>query len=379
VSSKKKNQHFVPRHYLRRFCFDDGNRIRILRVPNGDYIGEAGLKGQSARPYFYHTDPDVEEILSEFEGRAEELFKRIVGDLWLPADAPTQHDILTALNVMRSRTERFAEQTFKPVETAALEFARIYAANKKQEFLRYLPFLRVSGTNWPMHRFVSGVTSAVLLGDLHLKLLIPPQGIRFLTSDHPVVFLNQAFANIVRGGGVSGLAMRGLQIFLPLSPVLLLLAFDPVCYRVGRPDHKVIQIYRKADVELINALQVLNANQCLYFRDEEDRSWFRETLTKFRNRRPALEDLVETRKVFEGGQEGVQIKTIAPDVPLPGVWSFCKKRHQFIAGDFRQRDPERVRLYAEYDADCRKRKQLLRFEEWLAEKEAKANFLGHPF
>jgi hypothetical protein len=95
----------------------------------------------------------------------------------------------------------------------------------------------------------------------------------------------------------------------------------------------------------MNALQVLNANQCLYFRDEEDRSWFRETLTKFRNRRPALEDLVETRKVFEGGQEGIHFKTIALDVPLPGVWSFCKNREHFVAGDFRYRDPEMVRLY----------------------------------
>jgi hypothetical protein len=60
MSAKKKSQHFVPRHYLRRFSFDQGKRIRILTVASGDYVPEAGLKGQCARPYFYHTDLGVE-------------------------------------------------------------------------------------------------------------------------------------------------------------------------------------------------------------------------------------------------------------------------------------------------------------------------------
>jgi hypothetical protein len=57
----------------------------------------------------------------------------------------------------------------------------------------------------------------------------------------------------------------------------MLIAFDPDCYRVGRPDRAVIQINREEDIQLINALQILNAHQCLYFRGEEDEPRFRET------------------------------------------------------------------------------------------------------
>jgi hypothetical protein len=134
MSSKKKSQHFVPRHYLGRFSFDQGNRIRILIIESGKYIPEAGLKGQCARDYFYHTDSRVEENLIQFEGKAEEYFKKITEEHWLPSDGPTRNDLLTVLNVMRSRTEMFADQTLRLPETVIREsFRRYLEANNKHE------------------------------------------------------------------------------------------------------------------------------------------------------------------------------------------------------------------------------------------------------
>jgi hypothetical protein len=40
-------------------------------------------------------------------------------------------------------------------------------------------------------------------------------------------------------------------------------AFDSDFYRVGRPERNVIKIERNEEVELINALQILDANQRL--------------------------------------------------------------------------------------------------------------------
>jgi hypothetical protein len=61
--------------------------------------------------------------------------------------------------------------------------------------------------------------------DLDLRLIVASKGRRFVTSDHPVVILNQAFFDLVRSPFISGFAMKGVQFFLPLSPELLLLAF----------------------------------------------------------------------------------------------------------------------------------------------------------
>jgi Protein of unknown function (DUF4238) len=371
MSAKKKSQDFVPRHYLRRFCFDQGKQIRILMVATGNYVWEAALKGQCARPYFYHTDPAVEESLSEFEGRAEELFKKIATERWLPADAMTRTDILTVINVMLTRTEMHAEQSWKPVETLELEGFRTYLeANNEHELLKVLPDYQLTASNWPTQCVIRGLKTVILLSDLHLKLLISPQGVHFITSDHPVVLLNQTFANVLRDRSLGGVAMRGVQLFLPLSPDLLLLAFDPACYPVGPPDRAIIQISRKEDVDLINALQILNANQCLYFRDEVDEPWLRNLLFKFRDKRPALRDLVETRKVIENGREEVLIRCRAPTIPVPGIWSFCKTRQQFRPEHFVHRDPEICGLHEEYEQDCDRRGKLLTFSEWLDEREA---------
>jgi hypothetical protein len=76
-----------------------------------------------------------------------------------------------------------------------------------------------------------------------------------------------------------------------------MLAFDPFCYRVGQPNRKLIQIDRKEDVELINALQVLNANQCLYFRDATDEPRFRDLLFKFRHKSPLRKSSLRRRRL----------------------------------------------------------------------------------
>jgi hypothetical protein len=371
MSSKNRSQHFVPRHYLRRFSFDEGQRIRVLTIKNDKYIPEAGLKGQCARDYFYHTDPRIEENLGELEGKAEEYFKRITEQHWLPSDGPARNDLLTILNVMRSRTEMFADQTLRVPETAMREgFRRYLEANNKHELLKFLPDLRFRATHWPTQQVIRGLTSTMLLSDLQIKLLVGPSEVHFVTSDHPVVLLNQAFVNILRNQSVSGLAMRGLQLFLPLSPDLLMLAFDPICYRVGHPGRKVIQINRKEDVELINALQILNANQCVYFRDEVDEPLFRNLLFKFRPKRPNPRDLIETHEVTKGDQKESFIIFHAPTIPLPGIWSFCKTRQQFSHADFGQRDPYTCRLYKEYQEDCRKRSELLPLGKWLEQRHA---------
>jgi hypothetical protein len=372
MSAKKKSQHFVARHYLRRFCFDRGKRIRILTITTGQYIPEAGLKEQCARPYFYNTDPRFEDGLAGIEQTTEEYFKRIVNEHWLPTYGPNRNDLFAALNIMRCRTERFAQQTLKIPETAMRESMRILAQdNNQHELLDFLPQLQFRASNWPTHGVIFALTSTMLLMDLRIRLLIPPANLHFLTTDHPVVFLNQAFVNIVRDESATGLAMRGLQIFLPLSPDLMLTAFDRDCYRVGRPDRTVIQINREEDIQLINALQILNANQCLYFRDQEDEPRFRELLFKYRDKRPSLDKIVEIQKIIESGQEGVLIKSNAPSIPLPCTWSFCKTRHRFARADFVRRNPELCQAHEEYAHDCERQQKLLPLGEWFAEKDAK--------
>jgi hypothetical protein len=80
MSSKKKNHHFVPRHYLKRFSFDQGTRIRLFNLHSQKYVSEASLKDQCSAAYFYGEDPRGENMLADIEGVTEDLFRQICKD-----------------------------------------------------------------------------------------------------------------------------------------------------------------------------------------------------------------------------------------------------------------------------------------------------------
>jgi Protein of unknown function (DUF4238) len=128
-----------------------------------------------------------------------------------------------------------------------------------------------------------------LVLDLDLRLIVTPKGRRFVTSDHPVVISNQAFFDLVPNSFISGIAMKGIQFFLPLSPELLILAFDKDIYRVGKPGRRVYHLERGEDCDLINALQIMNAEQNVYFYGEEDEQLVRQLLVRFSKERESAE------------------------------------------------------------------------------------------
>src|SRR5258708_8145358 len=85
--STKKNQHFVPRHYLKRFSFDGGSRIHLMLVPQGQFKVNAPLKSQCSKNFFYSEDTIFEDQLSQLEGQAEPLFKKICEERCLPRES----------------------------------------------------------------------------------------------------------------------------------------------------------------------------------------------------------------------------------------------------------------------------------------------------
>jgi len=75
--------------------------------------------------------------------------------------------------------------------------------------------------------------------------------------------------------------MRGIQLILPLDPFRCLFAFDLNAYRVGKRSGDFVKLAREEDVELINALQVQNADQHLYFQDATDCSHVRLLINRY--------------------------------------------------------------------------------------------------
>jgi hypothetical protein len=90
--------------------------------------------------------------------------------------------------------------------------------------------------------------------DLHYKLLLNESPIQFIFSDHPVVKYNQFMERRNVALGCVGFASKGLELFLPISPNVMLIFYDADSYRVGRwNDANIIKV-DAAEVDLLNIL-----------------------------------------------------------------------------------------------------------------------------
>jgi Protein of unknown function (DUF4238) len=248
------------------------------------------------------------------------------------------------LNVMRVRTEHFDEQRQANAQAIIRQLLAIKMRQQERSDLqKVLPHVKWVNRGLPADSVATAITHALLLCDLKVKLLLAPESHHFIASDHPVVVLNQGFRDIVKGRSVGGIAMRGLQIFLPLSPELAIIAFDSKCYRVGRPDQDAVALNHSDDVWMINALQVLNCHKCIYFRHKEDREICHDLVYNFSGKRVSIQELTSVKNVFYQGQNQLLIHSQVPSLSVPGKWSFCKVRRTFRPEDFNYREPGTVK------------------------------------
>jgi hypothetical protein len=122
--TSNRNQHFVPRHYLRRFSFDNGKRIHLFNLASERYVPNAPLKSQCAGDYFYTKDLRGESALTEIEGIAEDIFKRMCDINDIPEFRGERFDLIAVLSLMYSRTKRKADLDSDFIELAAKQTIR---------------------------------------------------------------------------------------------------------------------------------------------------------------------------------------------------------------------------------------------------------------
>jgi len=370
--SKGKNQHFVPRHYLKRFSFDGGTRIRLFNLTSGKFVPNAPLKTQCSADYFYSKDPKIESGISDLESAAESHFSEICDSLDIH---PAKHeDLLIILLMMKGRTRQSAESINLKYEAVGKEIYRRRQLIEGKEVPKFFDRLRLREESAALSAFRHNVLAYPVVLDLVLKLILAPKGCRFFTSDHPVVILNQAFYNTANREMVSGIASKGIQLFMPLSPELLIFAFDHGMYRVGKPDRRVLKLGRAEDCDLINSLQIMNAEQNVYFQSEDDAQSVRKLLFRFRVQRAAVQKSDHPVLVSGDGMAPSFIKMPSPVVPVPGIWSFCKVRGLATPSSFGTRDPEWCAIYEQYSKDTAEAPKP--FDTWLEEQRIKREHLS---
>ena len=77
--TEKKNQHYLPKFYLRNFSYyNNEKQIGLYNIFNSFFIHQAKLKTQGSKNFYYGKDGIIENFLSEHEGRFAKIVKEII-------------------------------------------------------------------------------------------------------------------------------------------------------------------------------------------------------------------------------------------------------------------------------------------------------------
>lgn len=162
------------------------------------------------------------------------------------------------------------------------------------------------------------------------KLLVPEGTATFLTSDHPVVLLNQLLDGSDSNRCYSGFSRSGFQLVFPLSPFCCLFCYDPKVYKVGGKRETVVKISTE-DVDLVNSLQVQSADRCLLFSTRVRGQAITRIVDTFLPFRTPIE---EHLKVLPGSAPGEQLLWhVNSTVTVPEPWSFCRLQQRPRLGE----------------------------------------------
>jgi hypothetical protein len=147
-----------------------------------------------------------------------------------------------------------------------------------------------------------------------------------------------------------------------------LLSLDKSAYRIGKPSRECVKLTREEDVEIINSLQVQNADRHLYFQDEGDRAQVLQLINRFARCRKSVGGFARTIGPVPSNEAAPSFVLFEmPKIKISAPWSFCHVRKGLSAKDFGLRDPERNRQLDAYHKDILDKKRLLPFHVWRSE------------
>lgn len=324
-----KNQHFVPRCYLRAFTVGGNNTaINLFNVDRELFVKGAPVKSQCSKNYFYGEDLLLEQALQMTEG----VYATVLRELTKPGYSLTEDHRLTLLRfwlLQHLRTEA-ASRRGVIMSEAMHEVIEASSSTVEREFDFRLGIQ--DAVLMAMSAFAENIS---LIDHLKVCLVKNRSGTPFVTSDDPAVLSNRWHLTDRRPRGAAfGMGSAGALVILPLTPELLCLGYDSGVYSVRHARHWV-ELRRDSDAQAFNKHQVINCYANLYVKDAGDERVAREAHAdaaalrrdeKFRINYAVLhyEDdhrksyrVVDPREAGEHREAIIHHEAIQPD---PGVW-----------------------------------------------------------
>lgn len=254
--ASNKNQHYVPRCYLRPFTLDaEGLAISLINLDRKKLIPNAPVKNQCSKDYFYGKDEKLESAIQLIESG----YARALNDLL------KDNRRLTEANKTVFRTFWI----FQHLRTEAAAMRAVQMTESTSH---------IAGL--PAGEFTIGIKEAVQIAcstfvdsmheidDLKFCVIKNKTDVPFITSDNPAVMTNKWRLDRDRLPGHSfGIGSAGMLAILPLTPKLLFIGYDGDVYSIPN-ERGIVKIRNNRDAIALNRHQFLQCTANVYLHNE---------------------------------------------------------------------------------------------------------------
>lgn len=269
-----KNQHFVPRCYLKAFSKDgEGLALNLFNIDRKKLIQNAPLKNQCSKDYFYGEDQKLENAIQFTEGVYGTVIKKIFSPGYKFTEDHKQFlKLFWLMQYLRTEAaSRRQVEMFEGMKSTVDGMPEEFVPSVKKAVLH------------AMHFFA---TETDIVSDLKACLIKNKSRVPFVTSDDPAIMSNRWYQSDDRAIGMSfGLGASGLLGFLPLSEKIFFLVYDGDVYSIPNREGWAI-CKNDSDVRAFNQFQYLNCRANIFVRNAECESEVASSLCKALPHRP---------------------------------------------------------------------------------------------
>jgi hypothetical protein len=298
--AENKNQHYVPKAYLKQFSVD-GKSVSVFTRKTEHFASTSSIRRMCSKDYFYGKSSGADEILTELET----FFGGILADPHLIVEmkkGPTDawEKALCFIMSQLFRTPITSENVRKKSEALARSIFR------KEEDADAKVTQYVEETSDPALIVEEGLASYAHVCDLDACIVEVPDGGKLVTSDYPAVITNfGAISGVVKDNAVFEAA--GLVIYLPVSSTKALLLFDKDVYETVSSCGTILRLTSK-DVDTLNCLQCQNGGAILILENGGPNE-FRDILDSAKGLRESCHTVLETEfPAFFSSEKGASQK-----------------------------------------------------------------------
>jgi polyhydroxyalkanoate synthesis regulator phasin len=300
--SEKKNQHYIPKFYLRNFSYqNNGKEIGIYNLLNDFFVSKGKLKTQGSKNFFYGQDCVIENELANIENLLAQQLNKITSDEEIPKKLTKEHIDLLLFVCLTDLRNPVRINSFK---NGFIEMGkRLSELDPNIDLKNFIPILSHDDA---VKMSMSGIKEVIEeIVDLDFKILKNTTKQPFLTSDFPIVKYNQFLENRNWHLSKSGYGLSGLQIFIPLNSELMLLFYDSEIYKIGDKKQKIVLINDLLDIENLNILQFVNCFGNIYFNEKTSEEYIRKLVVKAKKYKRANESTAHTSYLINKNTDNI--------------------------------------------------------------------------